>query len=79
MPYLSKTTRHFELEHLHVFSRHFQLVLSECVETAKSDIRISNVMLASREELQVVSSLKDGTITRRDVQTVGVGLQQSER
>ena len=53
---------------LHVLRWHFLLVLSQCVHSSEGNVRIGDVVLTGREQLQVVTLLKDGTVVGGDIE-----------
>ena len=54
--------------HVHVLRRHLNLVLTEREQTPKCDVRVRDVVLPSRQLLQVVSLLQDRAVVRGNVQ-----------
>ena len=50
--------------YIHIFSRHLNLILAQSKQTAQSHIGIRDVMLAGRQDFQIVSALQYGAIIR---------------
>ena len=62
------------LDHAHILGWHLELVLPECEETAKGNVRVGNVVLTSGQKLEVVTALQNGTVIRRNVEARNKGI-----
>ena len=53
----------------HVLRWHLELIFAKRVETTQGDVRMSDTVLPSREQLEVIPRLQNRAIVRRNVQT----------
>jgi hypothetical protein len=52
----------------HILRRHLELIFAKRVETTQGDVRMSDTVLPSREQLKVIARLQNRAIVRRNVQ-----------
>lgn len=55
---------------IHVLGGHFDLALSECVDTTKGDVGVGDDQLTSAQKQKIISSLYDCTVVRRNIQAI---------
>lgn len=55
---------------VHVLGGHFDLALSESVDTTKGDVGVGDDQLTSAQKQKIVSPLYDRTVVRRNIQAI---------